>query len=283
MPAVTCAPEHLPRPATSRNATAMLRPEPRRPAWSPAAIGLGMTECEVVSAPASRKMSRSAPMRRRARGHADLYDRRRPGIYRFSAGRLKAIERAPGAAARAAAEAQEKASRPRSRKPAARSRRSLSESAHWSRLRSAAPAASQSSSALRQCAGVFGARLGERRGLRRVAREQPAVGERRVELLDLAGEAWRPRPRPLRRAGAAARFGALLGGGLPDSPRLRGGLRRVRRGVGAASPRSDSTAADSRRGRRRTASPGRPATSQSRSAQASSRWRSCDTRITAPG
>ena len=48
----------------------------------------------------------------------------------------------------------------------------------------AAPAASHSSSACASAAALLGARLGEGRGLRRIAREQAAVGERRIELLD---------------------------------------------------------------------------------------------------
>ena len=146
----------------------------------PAAIALEMTECDVVKRAGAPRAGRDRRQRaRRAHRHADLSSRgARPGIYRFAGGRLTL----DGARARAAAAAEAREARkPKRRKPSADRRRGLT--CQLVAVCSAAPAASHSSSACASAAALLGARLGERRGLRRIAREQAAVGERRVELV----------------------------------------------------------------------------------------------------
>ena len=189
----------------------------------------------------SGAVSRSAPTSAASAPSTLTYIRgARPGIYRFTAGRLTSIERAPeppGAAEAASA----------SRQPAASAtRRSMT-----------ARRSSQSAlvAGLERCAGREPFLFGLRQRAARVRRaSSPAsaafagsrrkacrIGERRVELARSRGSAARSRLRPRRRAGATARCSARRSA-LPRRASPRGGFAARSRAV-ALSPRSRQHAA----------------------------------------
>ena len=102
-----------------------------------------------------------------------------PGIYHFSDGRLKEIDRAPEPPAPAKPPPKKKATKkkPANAKTSQGYERYRAVTARLYAVSSAALAASHSSSALAKRGDDLGAGLGELGGARRVARKQFAVGQ----------------------------------------------------------------------------------------------------------
>ena len=247
----------------------------------PGGIALEMTECDVVKrAGAPEQVELGTNERGERTVVADLHAR--PAARHLSLRRRPPeVDRAgAGAAGRQAApkaQAAQEAARPTARRADVASAPSRRFEAL--RRRRASPP--------RRCASarrVFGrapwpaprpspdrARTARRRPARHRAARSRAV--RRAISASALGD-----PPPQRRE-----LDAPLRGGAAGFAARVCGLRLARRAVLVVAAVGEHAAAGSRRDRRRTASTLPSATSQSRSAQASSRWRSCDTRITAPG
>ena len=182
-------------------------------------IALGMTECQAVrraGAPEQRRHQRRR--QRRAQSRADLSERAWPGIYHFHAGRLKVVERAPEPAE--AGQSRRQRRNPRKaedRQPRRRTRRACtSRSGRLQRRAGGEPFLFR----LGERGDDVGARLRQFGGARRIAREQVAVGKRRVELAELARE-LRDRDLGLRNPLAQRRrLDALVGRGAARLHRI---------------------------------------------------------------